>query len=673
MQKKLLISAVLSSMAASAMAAEELETVTVNADLRNAEAQDVAASVAIQTQSELQDQGATHFDDILLKTPNVNFSGETSRARHIQIRGLGEREEYTGAPNASVGFAIDGIDYSGIGMASSLFDVKQVEVLKGPQNVRYGQSAIGGLILVESNDPTAYREGMVEASRASDNLTEVGLVQSGPLGSEPLAPQYRFSLFKHSSDGFRKNRTLDRNDTNGKDEFTAKAALRLFPDDKTTVDLKLLHANYNNGYDMWATDNGYDVYSNQPGKDSLKTDGLSLKVASQANPNFTFMSKTSLAVSKMEKSYDGDWNDSGVWDWFYQNFKERQTLDQEIRWTSTENSRLFNDSTDWLSGLYASSLNESNENTSYGTRSYFTHNKLAGFAQLDFHSTPKTTISSGLRVEHNKLDYDNQVNNFTPSETLWGAHLTYSYRYNDTHTAYTGVTRGFKAGGFNADFAGEANEQYDSETLYNYEIGLKSSYQQFGLKTALVAFYMDRYDAQFDGYTAPETDLDPWLFYTENFDRAQNYGLEGSFDWQAAANWKLYGSLGLIKTEVDGTSTNYYVVSGREQAHAPSYQLNLGFKYRNPTGFFAQADVTAVDSFYFDNVHNFQSDAYELVNARLGYETDDYEIYLWGKNLTDKNYAVRGFYFDMDGDKLNDKFYGLGSPRQIGATVRVYF
>ncbi|OYZ42534.1 MAG: hypothetical protein B7Y18_00535, partial [Thiotrichales bacterium 24-47-4] len=93
-----------------------LAPITVSADLRQSTDQNLAASTTIKTQTELQDQGATHFGDILLQTPNVNYSGQSSRPRHIQIRGMGERDEYTGAPNASVGFAIDGIDFSGIGM-----------------------------------------------------------------------------------------------------------------------------------------------------------------------------------------------------------------------------------------------------------------------------------------------------------------------------------------------------------------------------------------------------------------------------------------------------------------------------------------------------------------------------------------------------------------------------
>ena len=119
-------------------------------------------------------------------------------------------------------------------------------------------------------------------------------------------------------------------------------------------------------------------------------------------------------------------------------------------------------------------------------------------------------------------------------------------------------------------------------------------------------------------------------------------------------------------------------MSGRDQAHAPSYQYNVGTQYRNQSGLFARIDVTGVDAFYFDNVHNFKSDNYTLTNARIGYEIDNWEVYLWGKNLFDQEYATRGFFFANDpaygfGSEPANEFERLGDPRQFGITARMRF
>ena len=87
--------------------------------------------------------------------PNLNLSGEGSRARYFQLRGVGELEQYDGAPNPSIGFIVDDIDFSGLGSIATLFDIDRVEVLRGPQGTRYGANALGGLVYMRSQAPPA--------------------------------------------------------------------------------------------------------------------------------------------------------------------------------------------------------------------------------------------------------------------------------------------------------------------------------------------------------------------------------------------------------------------------------------------------------------------------------------------------------------------------------------
>ena len=58
----------------------------------------------------LREAALQHFEELIELVPNMNSSGEGSRARYFQLRGIGELEQYEGAPNPSVGFIIDDID-----------------------------------------------------------------------------------------------------------------------------------------------------------------------------------------------------------------------------------------------------------------------------------------------------------------------------------------------------------------------------------------------------------------------------------------------------------------------------------------------------------------------------------------------------------------------------------
>ncbi|HEY9018137.1 TonB-dependent receptor [Thiomicrospira sp.] len=655
------------------LAENNLSTITVNADLRETSETDIAASVDVMDEAELQDRGATHFGDVLLQTPNVNFSGQSSRPRHIQIRGMGERDEYTGAPNASVGFAVDEIDFSGIGMVGNLFDVKQVEVLRGPQSTRYGASALAGLVNIETNDPTPYNESLIEASVGTDNLKELGVMTSGAFSSKDKSPQYRVSLFKHNSDGFRDNDTLNRTDTNKKDELTARAKLRWWAGDDTQFDLSLMHADINNGYDVFTRDNSFTTLSNEPGEDTQKTNAGALKVQWDGAQSYRLTSTTTYAQSDMVYGYDEDWLATTTES--YLNQKERQNLSQELRWIS--NQPIFNRSTDWLFGLYATRLDETNRTDYYGvSTSEYQLNKLATFAQFDYHLSPQTTLITGARVEQVASDFSHSNgDDFSPNETLWGGQITLNHDLTDQHSVYAGISKGYKAGGFNTGLPAGSSDQYlkfDSETAINYEVGHKMQLANLNTKTSL--FYIDRTNAQFDGYSYDPVGGSNWVFFTENFDSAQNYGLETEVDWQATSMVNIFANLGLIQTEVEGTPLNSeYAIDGREQAHAPNYQYLIGAQYRHDQGWFGRVEVQGMDTFYFDNVHDQKSEAYTLANARIGYEAPNWEIYLWGKNLTDEKYATRGYYFDPDYGNNPDLFIALGDPRQIGLTTRVRF
>jgi iron complex outermembrane recepter protein len=85
-------------------------------------------------------------------------------------------------------------------------------------------------------------------------------------------------------------------------------------------------------------------------------------------------------------------------------------------------------------------------------------------------------------------------------------------------------------------------------------------------------------------------------------------------------------------------------------------------------------DLTGMGSYYFDLPPNpTTSRAYGLVNAKLGWEEKAWSAYVWGRNLLNKNYAVRGFYFgDVPPNFPNELYVQLGDPRIWGVNF-TYF
>ncbi|MBT8442484.1 MAG: TonB-dependent receptor plug domain-containing protein, partial [Gammaproteobacteria bacterium] len=241
---------------------------------RETGAERLPSSITVLDSDVIRTTAVQHFQELIQLVPNLNYSGDGNRARYLQIRGIGELEQYQGAPNPSVGFIVDDIDLSGLGSAATLFDAEQVDVLRGPQGTRHGANALAGLVYVKSADPTDDFESRFEGTAGTEDTYALGGMLSGPVGERF---GYRAAIQKYQGDGFRRNAYLGRSDTNGFDELTARGKLRFEPGERWQLDLTGLYADIDSGYDAWAVDNNGDVtYSDKPGRDAQETSAGSL-------------------------------------------------------------------------------------------------------------------------------------------------------------------------------------------------------------------------------------------------------------------------------------------------------------------------------------------------------------------------------------------------------------
>lgn len=680
---------------------EEMEVIVVTSDFRQSAIEKMPSSISVIDQQQIEDEGAQHFEDVLNSIANFNWSGGSSRAKYFQIRGVGEQEEYQGAPNSSVGYIIDDIDMSGIGMVSSMYDLQQVEVLRGPQGTRYGANALAGLIYLKSNDPTAMFEHGAEVSLGDDQLRTFSGFSSGPL-TDSGKLLYRVSLQQHEQNGYRDNFYLGREDTNGRDEFSGRIKLRWYATDDLAVDINLMHADFDNGYDAWTLDNnGFDTLTDIPGVDKQRTTGSSVKFTYSGAELFELVSLTSLAQTDTHYGYDGDWANPEYWqerscegvpcqyDYTWDKVGDRRTVSQEFRLSSTDAGRIFNASTDWLVGVYAMKLDEDNHTLEvYNTWpdelfADYSATNTALFAQLDSDLGHDYTLSFGGRVERRESDYqDSAGDDFEPSETMWGGHIALSKAISDNHESYIRIARGYKAGGFNMSLPTELSDkkEYQIETLYNYELGLKSAWLAGEVTSNFSLFYMDRRDQQVSASQQNPLEPQKFILYIENAGSSYNYGAEFDANWYVSDNLNLYASLGWLETaygdyQYQDKYGGLVDLNGRELAHSPSVTYSAGATYRSDNGWFANVTTSGKSEFYYSDSNESKSDPYTIFNARIGYETDIWSVYLWGRNLFDEHYGVRGFYFgnEPDIDWADKQYIRYGDPRQLGLTVNVKF
>ena len=156
-----------------------IDEIVVTAEFNHDNPFNLPLSVSILSSDDINQRNANHLEDLLFMTPNVNYSTGASRGKFYQIRGIGERSEFTEPVNYSVGIIIDGIDFTGIALGASTFDIKQVEILRGPQGTLYGANALAGLVNMVSYNPTKDFYSQIEALISEYGGRNISAVLSG--------------------------------------------------------------------------------------------------------------------------------------------------------------------------------------------------------------------------------------------------------------------------------------------------------------------------------------------------------------------------------------------------------------------------------------------------------------------------------------------------------------
>jgi len=647
----------------------------------------------------LQDREAHHLQDAFGMVPNLTYAGATSRPRYFQLRGVGERSQFAseGPPNFSVGVLLDEIDLSGFGGAASLFDIRELQVLRGPQATAYGSKALAGLILLSSEPPAFQKSSRLQLSAGTDDYLEAGIATGGPWspGNETLA--YRLSLHAMHQNGFRDNVYLNRDNTNRRLEFNGRMQFLYEPDADSRHEVTLLGVRLDNGYDAFATrGDGFTMYTDEPGRDTLTLAGASLRSTWLSLNSVDLLSITSATRGVSVYSYDADWANDEFWagaphffdpetEGYRYSFSERldrvrNQASQEFRFQNKPGEALFMNRSDWAVGLAGSWLEERDDYAGFSTlESEYEAHTAATYGQLSTPLAPNLTFLSSLRLEYRASDYrDDRGISEDTSDWMTGGRVALEAAFTDNTRGFVGVGRGFKGGGVNSNPNLTAGQRvYDPETIWNLETGVGTRWAEGRGHLNATLFHMWRRDLQIGSSVQPDPgDPTTFTFFTDNAAEGSNYGLELEARVPAGRHLAFFGSLGLLRSEYKnfqdaGGNLN---VEGRDQPYAPRYNFRLGADIAFTLNWFARVEVEGQDEFFFSNSHNEKASAHELAHLSFGYRADTWSLTLWGRNVTDTSYDTRGFYFGNEPPDFPARLWTMkGDPAQFGLTYRLEF
>lgn len=261
------------------------------------------------------------------------------------------------------------------------------------------------------------------------------------------------------------------------------------------------------------------------------------------------------------------------------------------------------------------------------------------------------------------------------------------YTPNDDWLVYASYSKGYKAGGFdgstitnptsnrsdNPDLSPVSGQNpilapFDSETLYAFELGFKSTLADSTLQLNGSLFNYQYEDMQVEA--AVETEIGTTSIRT-NAGEAEIQGIELEAWYRPLPGLDLKVGVALLDTEVtkwDGAED----FEGNETPDSPESTFNglarYGWQLDSGPYMAASVDFSYTDTMFktVGNEEIGKTDSYSLVNARLSMTgTDDnWHLALWGKNLADEEYVSNVRIFDASAQQL---VYGM--PRTYGLTL----
>ena len=698
---------------ATAAQGDNAETdIVVTALRRSVALQDVPAAITAFTADTIETAGIERPSDFINLTSNVNLV-ETQNAGNafIVIRGI------TQARNSepSVAVVVDGVQQVNPAQFNQeLFDIEQIEVLKGPQGAIYGRNAICGAIVIRTRQPTDHFEGRLRAG--IDNGFGYWLRGgiSGPLSD---TVKVRLAGSWYDTDGFIRNAYLDE-DADPVQDFALRGTLLWTPGSTFTADLRgsisrlRTQALYFNIVSD-VNDTHLPVRVNNAGQNDRDINNVSLRLNYETGAG-ALSSVTS--YDTLTEILTGDafdflpisesfFNSIFGFDLNQSQYLNVKAISQEVRFTSPEVNRFryivgayvigtdrfisTGNMIDTGAGVFpvyrTPSTNPLNPQFSFLSDKQDNF-AWALFANLSYDLTEQFKVDLGLRYDRDRR----RNTTLTPPQFMnapglpdgttgevrkaifddWQPKVTLTWEPTDTLNFYGGYSRGFRSGGFNQTGVGSvavANgivgvaDIFQAETADTFEVGARAQLLDRRLTFSANTYTTESKNSYFFVFLAANSTQN-----LGNVPRTRINGFELEATARPAPGFDLNVGFGYTDSTIKAFPDPAMI--GHQAPLISRYTLNAGAQYRtdltDTVGLTARVDYRRIGKTWWDVENSTVRDPVDLVDARLSVDVGALTLTGFATNLFNETYNAE---FSPGG------FVFKARPRRYGAEVSLKF
>ncbi|MEM9305431.1 MAG: TonB-dependent receptor [Pseudomonadota bacterium] len=289
---------------------DRIEEVVVKGQKIERSLQDTRESVAVFDQDFIIEQRLFDLRDIFNQTANAFelFNGED-----FGIRGVSASSASTGGGSGELGsLFIDGVAFTGFARRfgpRALWDIEQVEILRGPQSTNVGRNALIGAVVMTSRapDPSGFDSAVRLEAGNNGRLGFEGMVNVPVSDTSAL----RFTAETFETDGYVTNTTIPDDSYDARDNQTFRGRYLANPTDRLSVDIIAQYGETKRGQQIYRADLIDDIEdrissSNLPAREDFEALSGSVKIGYDFSDTLSFESITAFLDGEYDRFDDDD-------------------------------------------------------------------------------------------------------------------------------------------------------------------------------------------------------------------------------------------------------------------------------------------------------------------------------------------------------------------------------